>query len=201
MSLYIQEDLLLKVLVFVFVFVFVCVFVIVLVISRWTLALSPFRRCIICWIWCSNHENIDILMLIGLVAEEEGGGGGEEKEESHSKVGTLWVRQSSYCAGPTSERWRFPACVWPECCRTAAYESLQQSVPAQQLSFAWRSLEKHWQYTFQSILNSWWNKWPFYIPEAPISSSFEEADLAGYPAQNHVNKNVCKVVKWQAETH
>ena len=30
-------------------------------------------------------------MLIGLVAEEEGG---EEKEESHSKVGTLWVRQT-----------------------------------------------------------------------------------------------------------
>ena len=30
-------------------------------------------------------------MLIGLVTEEEGGGGGGGK--SHSKVGTLWVRQ------------------------------------------------------------------------------------------------------------
>ena len=42
----------------------------------------------------SNHENIDVLMLIGLVTEEE-----EEEEEeegegkSHSKVGTRWVRQ------------------------------------------------------------------------------------------------------------
>ena len=39
----------------------------------------------------SNHENIDVLMLIGLVTE------GEEEEEgggkSHSKVGTRWVRQ------------------------------------------------------------------------------------------------------------
>ena len=32
-------------------------------------------------------------MLIGLVAEEEEEEGGEGKEESHSKVGTLWVRQ------------------------------------------------------------------------------------------------------------
>ena len=32
-------------------------------------------------------------MLIGLVAEEEEEEGGGEKEESHSKVGTLWVRQ------------------------------------------------------------------------------------------------------------
>ena len=86
---YIQEDLLLKVLVFVFVFVFVCVFVFVSVITRWTLALSSFRRCIICWIWCSNHENIDVLMLIGLVAGEGEGGGEEEERESHSKVGTL----------------------------------------------------------------------------------------------------------------
>ena len=42
----------------------------------------------------SNHENIDVLMLIGLVTEgegEEGEGGGK----SHSKVGTLWVRQSN----------------------------------------------------------------------------------------------------------
>ena len=40
----------------------------------------------------SNHENIDVLMLIGLVTgeeEEEGEGGGK----SHSKVGTRWVRQ------------------------------------------------------------------------------------------------------------
>ena len=40
----------------------------------------------------SNHENIDVLMLIGLVTEGE-----EEEEEeegkSHSKVGTRWVRQ------------------------------------------------------------------------------------------------------------
>ena len=93
---YIQEDLLLKVLVFVFVFVFVCVFVIVLVITRWTLALSSFRRCIICWIWCSNHENIDVLMLIGLVAGKE-----EEKEEEKEKENEkaivrsapFWVRQ------------------------------------------------------------------------------------------------------------
>ena len=40
----------------------------------------------------SNHENIDVLMLIGLVTgeeEEEGGEGGK----SNSKVGTRWVRQ------------------------------------------------------------------------------------------------------------
>ena len=41
----------------------------------------------------SNHENIDVLMLIGLVTEgEEEEEGGEGK--SHSKVGTRWVRQS-----------------------------------------------------------------------------------------------------------
>ena len=47
----------------------------------------------------SNHENIDVLMLIGLVTgeeeeeeEEEGEGGGK----SHSKVGTRWVRQISF---------------------------------------------------------------------------------------------------------
>ena len=43
----------------------------------------------------SNHENIDVLMLIGLVTgeeeEEEGGEGGK----SNSKVGTRWVRQIS----------------------------------------------------------------------------------------------------------
>ena len=39
---------------------------------------------------CSNHENIDVLMLIGLVTEEEGEG---EEGKSHSKVGTRWVRQ------------------------------------------------------------------------------------------------------------
>jgi len=39
----------------------------------------------------SNHENIDVLMLIGLVTEEEEGEGEEGK--SHSKVGTRWVRQ------------------------------------------------------------------------------------------------------------
>ena len=40
----------------------------------------------------SNHENIDVLMLIGLVTgeEEEGEGGGGK---SNSKVGTRWVRQ------------------------------------------------------------------------------------------------------------
>ena len=32
-------------------------------------------------------------MMSGLVAGE-GGGGEEEEEESHSKVGTLWVRQT-----------------------------------------------------------------------------------------------------------
>ena len=40
----------------------------------------------------SNHENIDVLMLLGLVTEGEGegeGGGGK----SNSKVGTRWVRQ------------------------------------------------------------------------------------------------------------
>ena len=37
----------------------------------------------------SNHENIDVLMLIGLVTGEEGEGEGK----SHSKVGTRWVRQ------------------------------------------------------------------------------------------------------------
>ena len=37
----------------------------------------------------SNHENIDVLMLIGLVTGEEG----EEGGKSHSKVGTRWVRQ------------------------------------------------------------------------------------------------------------
>ena len=41
----------------------------------------------------SNHENIDVLMLIGLVTgeEEEGEGGGGK---SNSKVGTRWVRQT-----------------------------------------------------------------------------------------------------------
>ena len=44
----------------------------------------------------SNHENIDVLMLIGLVTEEEEGEGEEGK--SHSKVGTRWVRQTpGYC--------------------------------------------------------------------------------------------------------
>ena len=37
----------------------------------------------------SNHENIDVLMLIGLVTEEEGEG---EEGKRHSKVGTRWVR-------------------------------------------------------------------------------------------------------------
>ena len=37
----------------------------------------------------SNHENIDVLMLIGLVTEGEEG----EEGKSHSKVGTRWVRQ------------------------------------------------------------------------------------------------------------
>ena len=41
----------------------------------------------------SNHENIDVLMLIGLVTEGgEGGEGGGGK--SNSKVGTRWVRQT-----------------------------------------------------------------------------------------------------------
>ena len=39
----------------------------------------------------SNHENIDVLMLIGLVTE--GGEGEGEGGKSHSKVGTRWVRQ------------------------------------------------------------------------------------------------------------
>ena len=38
----------------------------------------------------SNHENIDVLMLIGLVTGEEGG---EGEGKSNSKVGTRWVRQ------------------------------------------------------------------------------------------------------------
>lgn len=40
----------------------------------------------------SNHENIDVLMLIGLVTGEEGEGG---EGKSHSKVGTRWVRQKT----------------------------------------------------------------------------------------------------------
>ena len=40
----------------------------------------------------SNHENIDVLMLIGLVTEEGGEGEGEGGK-SNSKVGTRWVRQ------------------------------------------------------------------------------------------------------------
>ena len=36
----------------------------------------------------SNHENIHVLMMIGLVTGE-----GEEGGKSHSKVGTRWVRQ------------------------------------------------------------------------------------------------------------
>ena len=39
----------------------------------------------------SNHENIDVLMLIGLVTGEEEG----EEGKSHSKVGTRWVRQTT----------------------------------------------------------------------------------------------------------
>ena len=43
----------------------------------------------------SNHENIDVLMLIGLVTgEEEEEEGGEGGGKSHSKVGTRWVRQT-----------------------------------------------------------------------------------------------------------
>ena len=42
----------------------------------------------------SNHENIDVLMLIGLVTGEEGEGEGGGEGKSHSKVGTRWVRQS-----------------------------------------------------------------------------------------------------------
>ena len=42
----------------------------------------------------SNHENIDVLMLIGLVTgEEEEEEGGEGGGKSNSKVGTRWVRQ------------------------------------------------------------------------------------------------------------
>jgi len=42
----------------------------------------------------SNHENIDVLMLIGLVTEGEEEEEEEEEEgKSHSKVGTRWVRQ------------------------------------------------------------------------------------------------------------
>ena len=36
----------------------------------------------------SNHENIHVFMMIGLVTE------GEEEGKSHCKVGTLWVRQT-----------------------------------------------------------------------------------------------------------
>ena len=42
----------------------------------------------------SNHENIDVLMLIGLVTEEEEEEGEGEEGKSHSKVGTRWVRQT-----------------------------------------------------------------------------------------------------------
>ena len=41
----------------------------------------------------ANHENIDVLMQIGLVTEGEGEGEGEEGDKSKSKVGTRWVRQ------------------------------------------------------------------------------------------------------------
>ena len=42
-----------------------------------------------------NHENFDVLSMIGLVTGEEGGGGGggEEGGKSNCKVGTRWVRQ------------------------------------------------------------------------------------------------------------
>ena len=43
----------------------------------------------------SNHENIDVLMLIGLVTGEEEGEEGEEGK-SNSKVGTRWVRQKYF---------------------------------------------------------------------------------------------------------
>ena len=42
----------------------------------------------------SNHENIHVLMMIGLVTGE-----GEEGGKSHSKVGTRWVRQLEYFYG------------------------------------------------------------------------------------------------------
>ena len=45
----------------------------------------------------SNHENIDVLMLIGLVTEEEEEEGEGEEGKSHSKVGTRWVRQLVAC--------------------------------------------------------------------------------------------------------
>ena len=44
----------------------------------------------------SNHENIDVLMLIGLVTGEEEEG---EEGKSNSKVGTRWVRQTCF-GGP-----------------------------------------------------------------------------------------------------
>ena len=46
----------------------------------------------ICSMRRSNHENIHVFMMIGLVTEGEGEGEGEEGK-SHCKVGTLWVRQ------------------------------------------------------------------------------------------------------------
>ena len=70
------------------------VFVFVFATSRWTPVLSSFRPCMICWMRCSNHENIHVLMMIGLVTEGEG--------KSHCKVGTLWVRQLSVASFPVT---------------------------------------------------------------------------------------------------
>ena len=51
--------------------VFGCVFVVVFVISRYTPVLSSFQPCMICWLRCWNHGNLDVLMLIGLVSGEK----------------------------------------------------------------------------------------------------------------------------------
>ena len=41
-------------------YLYLCVFVFVFVISWWSLVLSSFQPCMICWIRRSNHENIDV---------------------------------------------------------------------------------------------------------------------------------------------
>ena len=95
----------------------------------------------------SNHENIDVLMLIGLVTgeeEEEGGEGGK----SHSKVGTRWVRQSSARSGGSE------AMLTQEICRDLRFTFLFLCPPTDPFTFHNTSSlpRKHLTFPFHIVL-------------------------------------------------
>ena len=122
----IQEDFLIErsVLVFVFVFVFLCVFVMVLVISRWTLVLSSFRRCMICEWQCSNSRNVAPYWWSAYRLKKE------EEKKSHSKVGTWWVRQSIMRKESCFHIWNFVFIWW----QFAMAKNSSDFVQSQQIS-------------------------------------------------------------------